>query len=88
MGIVLYSYILVFELELSSSWVASRNPKRRYKDLENHRHVGLGQEAARASVRTGGTRTSKSGDTRVSKTGGNSGLRNDEGTRSLKIKGF
>ena len=63
------------------------NPKRRYKDLENRRHVGLGQKAARASIRTGGTRTSKNGDTRVSKQEA-MGLRNDEGTRSLKIKGF
>jgi len=65
------------------------NPKRRYKDLENRRHVGLGQEAARASIRTGGTRTSKSGDTRVSEKEA-IGLRknDDEGTWSLKIKGF
>jgi len=64
------------------------NPKRRYKDLENRRHAGLGQEAARASIRTGGTRTSKSGDTRVSETGGKWPQNDDEGTWSLKIKGF
>ena len=64
------------------------NPKWRYKDLENRRHAGLGQEAARASIRTGGTRTSKSAETRGSQKQEASGLRNDEGTWSLKIKGF
>ena len=45
-----------------------------------------GQEAILASIRTGGTRTSKSGDTRVSETRGNQPQ--NEGTWSLRIKGF
>ena len=75
-------------MELISSWVANRKTLSGGNEgLENRRHVGLGQEATRASIRTGGTRTSKSGDTRVSKTGGNQ-PQNDEGTWSLRIKGF
>jgi len=58
MGFVLYSYKCLSLSFESSFELQMGNPKWRYKDLENRRHAGLGQEAARASVRTGGTRTS------------------------------
>ena len=62
------------------------NPKRRYKDLENRRHAGLGQEA------TGLDKNRRYADLEKRRhagleTGGNI-LTNDEGTWSLKIKGF
>ena len=46
MGFVLYSYKCLSLSFESSFELQMGNPKWRYKDLENRRHVGLGQEAS------------------------------------------
>jgi len=64
---------------LSCKW---ENPRWRYKDLENRRHVGLGQEASSGlSKNWRYVDLKKCGDTWVSETGGKHILTNNERTR-------
>ena len=65
--------------------------KRRYKDLENRRHAGLGQEASSGLNKNWRyVDLNKRGDTWVSEKdeGKTSSQTRNEGTWSLKIKGF
>ena len=84
-----YIYISIWVGAVSSFELQIGNPKRRYKDLENRRHAGLGQEAAPASIRTGGTRTSKNAETRGSQKQEASGLRTTTREHGpWKLRGF
>jgi len=77
MGFVLCSYKCLSLSFESSFELQMGNPKWRYKDLENRRHVGLGQEA---SSGTGGTRTSITRrHVGLRKRGGKDILTNNEG---------